>query len=132
MSTMGGIYFILKPFEGASTIGFVSTTTMVDQDCGKRGSISRRKSRWKIWRIMKDRSSRSVTRDLRRRRLERLLQTKVSLVGLIRSMNVILTLNEFAFLLPFSGSKTFIAKYRTMPRLKRDLTIEQVKGNVIQ
>ena len=63
--------------------------------------------------------------------MESLLQTKVRLVGLIRGMNVVLTLNEPYFILPFLGSEPFIMKYRNMPRFQRYFMTKQVKVNVI-
>ena len=60
-----------------------------------------------------------------------ILDKKGRLGGLIRCMNVVLTLNEHVFLLPFRGREPFIMEYGTMPRFQRDLMSEQVKGNVV-
>ena len=56
---------------------------------------------------------------------------KGSLGGLIRSMNVVLTLDEPEFLLLFGNNEPFITKYRTIDRFQRDLMSEQFKGNVV-
>ena len=63
MITMGVIYFILKLFGSESTLVFASTATRGDQNCNLRGINRRRRYRWRIWGIVKDRSSRSGTRD---------------------------------------------------------------------
>ena len=52
--------------------------------------------------------------------MERLLQTKGSLLGLVRSMNVVLILNETSFL-----------KYMTMLRFQREFMSERFKRKVI-
>ena len=63
--------------------------------------------------------------------MERLLQMKGRLVGLIRGMTVVLMLNEPMFLLQFSGSDTFIMKYSNMYRLQWHLMSKRVKVNVV-
>ena len=63
--------------------------------------------------------------------MERLILRKGSLGGLIRSMNVVLTLDEPEFLLLFGNNEPFITKYRTIDRFQRDLMSEQFKGNVV-
>ena len=128
---MGGIYFILKPFGGESTLGFSSTATRGDRKCDWTGRNTRRRHRWRIWGILNDRIIRIGDRDLMRRRLERILQTKGILGGLIGGMNVVLTLNEPVFILPFSSSDSFIMKYSTITRFQRYLMSEWVKGNVV-
>ena len=59
--------------------------------------------------------------------MERLFKTQGRMGGLIRGMHLVLTLNEPAFLLPFSGSETLSTKYRAMPRFQRELMSERAK-----
>ena len=118
LSTIGGIYFILKPFGGGNTLGFSSTDMRGEQNCGWIGRNRRRGHRCGIWGILKYRSIRSGNRDWSSYSLERLLQTKGRLGGLIRGINVVLTLNKPTFFLPFSGSEPFIVKCRTVPSLQ--------------
>ena len=63
--------------------------------------------------------------------MERFLQTKGRLGRLKRDIKVLLTLNDTAFLLPFSGSDTFVTQYRNMTKLQRELMSKQVKGKAV-
>ena len=127
---MGGIYYILKYFGGDITIDFVSTTTRGYMNCDSIGR-NRRRHRGGSWGILKDRISRSVTRNWRSCRPKRHIQTKEILGWLIRGMNVVLTLNGPSFLLPFGGSETFIMNYRNMPMFQRDLMFEWINRRVV-
>ena len=124
MITMEGIYSILKPFGGDNTLVFAISATRSDRNCDRRGSNRRMKHRGRIWVILKYRSNMSGTRGRRRHIIDRLLQMKVRLVGLIRGMNLVFTLNKPAFILPFIGSETFIMKYSTRHRFKWYLVSE--------